>query len=107
MFSSDWTLVTLKKRPFLKESGALLQDIAISLPVSYSKKRVAPESLQELIRARLQHHLTQEDADHLCSFPRHTFNKIESHLMIPSEEQQMHIQHHLGILLTVLELNTS
>jgi hypothetical protein len=86
---SDWTLVTLKKRPLFKEC---VTHVA-------SKKRVTPESLQLLIRTRLHQGLTQQEADHLCSFPRHTFNKIESHLMVPSGEQQLHIQRHLGVSL--------
>ena len=90
---SDWTLVTLKKRPLFKEA---LSTIAAS---PFPKKRVTPESLQALIRTRLHQGLTQQEADHLCSFPRNTFNKIESHLMVPSGEQQSHIQHHLGVSL--------
>jgi len=89
--SSDWTLVTLKKRPLFKE--------ALSTITPFPKKRVTPESLQALIRTRLHHGLTQQEADHLCSFPRNTFNKIESHLMVPSGEQQSHIQRHLGVSL--------
>jgi hypothetical protein len=92
---SDWTLVTLKKRPLFKEA---LSTIAAN---PFPKKRVTPESLQALIRTRLHQGLTQQEADHLCSFPRHTFNKIESHLMIPSGEQQIHIQRHLGVSLLV------
>lgn len=107
MFSSDWTLVTLKKRPLFKEGYAPLQDTVIPLPHSYIKKRVCPESLQALIRARLHMGLTQQEADHRCSFPRHTFNKIESHLMIPSGEQQTHIQRCFGVTLTVFESKVS
>ncbi len=88
-FSSDWTLVTLKKRSLFKESVVHVGP----------KKRVSPESLQLLIRTRLHQGLTQQEADHLCSFPRYTFNKIESHLMVPSGEQQLHIQRHLGVSL--------
>jgi hypothetical protein len=91
--SSDWTLVTLKKRPLFKET--------LSTITPFPKKRVTPESLQALIRTRLHHGLTQQEADHLCSFPRNTFNKIESHLMVPSGEQQSHIQRHLGVSLLV------
>lgn len=91
LFSSDWTIVPHKKRPLFKEA---LFDTEVA-----PKKRVHPESLQALIRARLHQGLTQQDADHLCSFPRHTFNKIESHLLIPSGEQQLHIQRHLGVSL--------
>jgi hypothetical protein len=94
---SDWTLVTLKRRPLFKE--ALSTTIIAASP--FPKKRVTPESLQALIRTRLHHGLTQQEADHLCSFPRHTFNKIESHLMVPSGEQQIHIQRHLGVSLLV------
>ena len=95
LFSSDWTLVTLKKRPLFKEVLSTTVTTVPPLP----KKRVTPESLQVLIRTRLHQGLTQQEADHLCSFPRHTFNKIESHLMVPSGEQQSHIQHHLGVSL--------
>ena len=91
---SDWTLVTLKKRPLFKEA---LSTTIIAVP--FPKKRVTPESLQALIRTRLYQGLTQQEADHLCSFPRYTFNKIESHLMVPSGEQQLHIQRHLGVSL--------
>jgi hypothetical protein len=94
LFSSDWTLVTLKKRSLFKEA---LSTIITTTPLP--KKRVTPESLQVLIRTRLHQGLTQQEADHLCSFPRHTFNKIESHLMVPTGEQQSHIQRHLGVSL--------
>jgi len=96
LFSSEWTLVPLKKRTLFKEGP-------FSLVSPLSKKRVTPESLQVLIRTRLHHGLSQQDADHLCSFPRHTFNKIESHLMIPSEEQKLLIQRHLGVSLLLQE----
>ena len=37
------------------------------------KKRINPESLQGLIRKRIELKLNQEKADALCAFTKHTF----------------------------------
>jgi hypothetical protein len=56
-------------------------------------KRVNPESLQDLIRKRIELKLSQEKADITCSFPRHTFKDIEARRLVPTEDQKRRIQH--------------
>jgi DNA-binding XRE family transcriptional regulator len=65
------------------------------------KKCVQPESLQALIRKRIEMKLNQEKADQLCSFPRHTFKDIESNRAIPTQEQQSRIQRHFGVQIKI------
>jgi hypothetical protein len=65
------------------------------------KKQVLSESLQELIRKRMELKLNQDMADHLCHFPRHTFKGIESRRILPSSAQQSAIQKHLGVQLKI------
>lgn len=64
-------------------------------------KKVNPESLQSLIRKRIELKLTQEKADVTCSFPRNTFKDIESNRFIPNEEQKRRIQQNFGIQLKI------
>lgn len=63
------------------------------------KKRVNPETLQALIRKRIEMKLTQEKADVTCSFPRNTFKDIESNRLIPNEEQKRRIYQNFAIQL--------
>jgi hypothetical protein len=63
------------------------------------KKRVSPESLQALIRKRIEMKLTQEKADVTCSFPRNTFKDIESNRLIPNEDQKRRINQNFSIQL--------
>ena len=63
------------------------------------KKRINSESLQALIRKRIEIKLTQEGADIMCSFPCNTFKDIESNRLIPSEDQIYCIQQKLNIQL--------
>jgi hypothetical protein len=65
------------------------------------KKRINPESLQSLIRKRIELKLSQEKADSTCSFPKNTFKEIEAHRLIPNEEQKRRIQQNLGIQLKI------
>lgn len=65
-------------------------------------KRVSSDSLQNLIRKRIELKLTQEKADITCSFPRNTFKDIESNRLVPSEEQKRRIHQNFAI-----QLNTS
>jgi hypothetical protein len=113
----DWTPVTVRRRYTKKElvqSGrttiqerdpaknekirmAKLDTSDTPLP----KKRVNSESLQSLIRKRIEMKLTQEKADNLCSFPRNTFKDIESNRSIPSEDQKRRIHLNFGIQLKI------
>ncbi len=64
-------------------------------------KRINSESLQNLIRKRIELKLTQEKADNTCAFPRNTFKDIESNRLVPSEEQKRRIQQNFGIQLKI------
>ena len=65
------------------------------------KKRISPESLQALIRKRIELTLSQIKADAKCSFPRNTFKDIEANRLIPSEEQRRRINLHFSIQLKI------
>ena len=65
------------------------------------KKRVTSDSLQELIRRRMELKLTQDKADQLCHFPRYTIKGIESRRFVPTTAQQQTIQKHLGVQLKI------
>jgi hypothetical protein len=117
MDCQDWTPVVSRRRQTKKElvqSGqatiqprdtnkteririAKLENADTPVP----KKRVNPESLQSLIRKRIELKLTQEKADGACSFPRNTFKEIEANRLIPNEEQKRKIQLNLGIQLKI------
>lgn len=107
--SQDWTTVVLKKRTFKKEVGVKEAEHNERTHVArlesehnmVAKKIVQPESLQALIRKRIEMKLNQERADQLCSFPRNTFKEIEANRAVPTQEQQSRIQRHFGIQIKI------
>lgn len=117
MDHQDWTTVVLKRRPTkVADGGQQGQQgqqgadrnerirMAKISEMDYTeapKKQVLSESLQELIRRRMELKLNQEMADHLCHFPRYTFKGIESRRILPSSAQQSAIQKHLGVQLKI------
>ena len=64
-------------------------------------KRINAESLQSLIRKRIELKLSQEKADNTCSFPRNTFKDIESNRFLPNEDQKRRIHQNMGIQLKI------
>lgn len=121
MDHQDWTTVVLKRRSTKRESesshahssGMEVRDsqrnervrIAKIDAMDYAeapKKQVSSESLQNLIRKRMELKLNQEKADQLCNFPRHTIKGIESRQLLPSSTQQSLIQKHLGVQLKII-----
>ena len=108
--TQDWTTVVLKRRPIKKEAAGQKETehnertrIA-KLDANdnvVTKKVVQPESLQSLIRKRIEMKLNQEKADQLCSFPRNTFKEIEANRAVPTQEQQSRIQRHFGIQIKI------
>jgi hypothetical protein len=118
----DWTPVTIHKRhskndPAKKNQSAIqLRDPEKNEKIRIAKladtdlpppvKTIDSESLQSLIRKRIELKLTQEKADILCSFPRNTFKEIEAHRLIPSEEQKRRIQQNFGIQLKIHTVRT-
>ncbi len=113
----DWTTVTVRRRHSKKDGSSSGQgtiqnrDPAKNEKIRLAKiaesdgpgpkKRVNPESLQALIRKRIEMKLSQEKADILCSFPRNIFKDIESNRLIPNEDQKRRIQQNLGIQLKI------
>jgi hypothetical protein len=124
MDSQDWTPVVIKRR-FTKsemlQRGMMTSELKDSEKAEKQrlaklesqeaptiKKKVQPESIQELIRKRIELKLTQEKADMSCSFPKHTFRDIEAYRLVPNESQKRKIQQVLGINLKIdtIQLNT-
>jgi ribosome-binding protein aMBF1 (putative translation factor) len=115
MDCQDWTPVTVRHRYSKKEAaqkgvGTIQtrdseQNERIRMAKLDSsdapppKKRITSESLQSLIRKRIELKLSQEKADVACSFPRNTFKDIESNRLIPSEEQKRRINQNFHIQL--------
>lgn len=124
MEHQDWTTVVLKRRVTTRSSqgqqgqgqqGVEVRDadrnerirMAKMAEMDYAeapKKQVASESLQELIRKRMELKINQDKADQLCHFPRHTFRAIESRRTLPTPAQQSAIQKHLGVQLKMIVL---
>jgi len=117
MDCQDWTTVTVRRRSSKKDAIALGQgsiqyrDPAKSEKIRMAKladtdrpvpkKRVNSESLQALIRKRIEMKVTQEKADISCSFPRNTFRDIESNRLIPNEDQKQRILQNFSIQLKI------
>lgn len=107
----DWTTVTSRRTHSKKDSNKcqyIIQshdsekthtDKLVNNDYFIPIKRVSPESLQMLIRKRIELGLSQEKADVLCSFPRNTFKEIEANRLVPSEEQKCRIHQKMGIQL--------
>lgn len=70
------------------------------------KKRVNSETLQSLIRKRIEMKLSQEKADAACSFPRNTFKELEAHRLIPTEDIKRRIHQQFGVQLKVDTITT-
>jgi len=107
MEHQDWTTVVLKRRnpkdskPHVDSERARLSKLEQSDEISAPKKRVSGESIQALIRKRMELGLTQEKADQKCSFPKNTFKDIESHKSLPTQAQQSALQRHFGVQIKI------
>jgi hypothetical protein len=114
MDNQDWTPVVIRRRytkteaiqkgmtstqarDTEKSEKIRLAKLASNDDVAPPKKRVNSESIQALIRKRIDMKLSQDKADMLCSFPKHTFRDIESQRLIPNNEHMRKIQSHFGI----------
>jgi ubiquinone biosynthesis protein COQ9 len=116
--NQDWTVVQLKRRITKKEAvqkgmtsvqqrdserseKIRLAKLDNSDDVTKPKKRVNSDSIQELIKKRIEMKLTQDKADALCAFPKHTFRDIESYRLIPSPQHLSKIQSRLNVQLRI------
>jgi hypothetical protein len=117
MDCQDWTTVTVRrnisKKDQIKKGYTTIQsrDPEKNEKIRMAKladadgptpiKRINPESLQDLIRKRIELKLSQERADNMCAFPKNTFKEIEARRLIPNEEQKRKIQQNFGIQLKI------
>lgn len=116
MDCQDWTSVIVRRRYSKKDHKNCQFSIQTRDPEKNEKfrlaklaesdrhvplKRINSESLQSLIRKRIELKLSQEKADIICSFSRNTFKEIEAHRLIPNEEQKRRIQLNLRIQLKI------
>jgi len=111
MADQDWTPVVLKKRsttaPKLatRTQGASMAS-AIERRIDNNetiiRKKIDPISIKELIQIRITKKLKQENADHLCGFPTHTFRNIEAGRHIPGTKEISIIQKFFGIGLRII-----
>lgn len=104
----DWTPVVIHRRnPAREHHGdggerARLARLDECTDIADApKKRVAPESIQQLIRKRMELKINQDKADQVCQFPRHTFRDIESHRALPTPKQMSVIQKLFGISIRI------
>lgn len=123
MDCQDWTTVVLRKGPSKKAAQAgVSEDVSIEVRdherherarlakieeqdiADAPKKRVHAESIQQLIRKRIEMKLNQEKADQLCNFSRNTFKDIESHRALPTSKQQSVIQKMFGVQLRIITI---
>ena len=120
MEHQDWTTVVLKRRPTTakREGAEEVRDAdrnerlraAKMDRMDYAeapKKQVASESLQALIRKRMELKLSQDKADQLCNFPRHTIKGIESRRILPTPAHQATLQKILGVQLKIVTVMSS
>lgn len=107
MEHQDWTTVVLKRRnpkdskPAVDSEKIRLAKLEQTDDYTPPKKRVSGESIQALIRKRMELGLTQEKADQKCSFSKNTFKDIESHKSLPNQAQQSALQRHFGVQLKI------
>ena len=120
MDCQDWTPVVARRRLSKREAVARGQSAIVArdsekgertrlakleeADVPPPKKRISPESLQALIRKRIEMNLTQEKADGLCSFPRNTFKEFEANRAVPNEQQKQRIHQNFGIAIKVVTI---
>ena len=117
MEHQDWTTVVLKRRLTKREEGryigteirdvdrnerSRLTKIAEADYTDVPKKQTTSESIQDLIRKRMELKLSQEMADQLCNFPRYTIKGIESRRVLPTSLQQSAIQKHFNVRLKIV-----
>ena len=107
MDNTDWISVTKRRRTIKKElSNNDNKECSLDkqeLPIS--KLKIKPESLQNIIRKRIQMKVNQDRADILCGFPRNTFKNIESNRLIPNNSQKLRIENILNVIVEIVSLN--
>ncbi len=119
MEGQDWTPVVMRRKYTKKEATAVAtlhgnHSIVARDPLKNEKvriakldsddappikKRITQDSIQELIKKRLEMKLTQDKADAACNLPKHTFREIEAGRLVATEDQKRKIQQNLSVSL--------
>ena len=110
MDNQDWTPITMKRRGAPKPAGSVAAQadragrvkaevktgVATSAAAAAIErkaedgvlklKRVATESRQAIVQARLALKMTQDQADAHCALPKHTIKNLEIGALHPSSE---------------------
>ena len=113
MDGQDWTPVIIKRKFTKKEAiqkGMTVTQVRDSersekqrlakldnQDIPTVKKRINSESLQNLIRKRIELKLTQDKADAECALPKHTFKGIESGQLAPNPQILSKMSRALGV----------
>jgi len=97
----DWTPVILKKssRSTYKpqdETVQRLKKIENDEPVK--AKMFSSESMQKIIKFRVEHKLSQNDMDARCLFPRNTLQQLESRKRAPTSRELQTLSRMAGSL---------
>ena len=119
MDHQDWTPVTVRRsRPTnqtdakarglteqrVRDHNSAIHQHARALAESeevIKPKYLPPESRKSLIAARLAKKLTQDQADALCAFPKHTFKGLEAGSLVPNHNHFRIISRELQVNLKV------
>ena len=102
MDTQGWIPVTNRRRTVKKDAVSRWEETDEKEVVPTPSYRIHHESLQELIRKRIQMKINQDRADMLCSFPRYTFKNMESNRILPTDQQLQKIQHVFQVSLVVV-----
>lgn len=104
MDSQNWITVTSSRCRKSKKKYSQNERYNVSSVESCPvlSKHISSDSIQSLIRTRIEMKITQYKADILCSFPPNTFKNIESCCLIPNEEQINKIQQHFNVQLNII-----
>ena len=109
MEHQDWTPVVVRGKTRSAAANTVTKDASTIERVRLSqlenndgvmlKKRLDAASIQDLIRKRVEKGLSQDKADSMCAFPKHTFREIEAGRLVPLENQKSKIYRELGVSL--------
>jgi hypothetical protein len=113
MEHQDWTPVVVRAKRSSKTTSPVNKDASTIERVRLAKlenndgvmlkKTLDASCIQDLIRKRIEKGLTQDKADSLCAFPKHTFREIEAGRLVPLENQKSKIYREIGASLKTVK----
>ena len=113
MEHQDWNTIVLRRNSVKNSksdshshssSGNRLLKLETMDNTDAPKRRLESESIQSLIRKRIDMKLTQDKADQLCNFPKNTVKNLESFRVLPTIGQQSIIQKQFGVQLRIVSV---